>query len=416
MTQTLSDIEFQIQPGELIGIVGRVGSGKSSILTALLNDMEILNQNSSVQISGTIAYSAQVPFIIAATLRENIVFGRPFDETLYNNVVSSCALNVDIEQLPLGDATVLGERGINLSGGQKARVALARSAYSKADINLLDDPLSAVDARVGRILFEECIGGDNAIMKDSTRVFVTHQKQFLASCDRIILMNNGRIEQIGRWDQLENHPLLKVEKQMESEQQLTLHASNDAQNNSQKSKDTNSEVRPVIDNEQGGSTVVSTPSEDENSKQMVKAESKEQGKIGKQVYWDYLHHIGVFPMLVSLGMLTLAKVLYFGAEWWVARWASAEKDEQDDAKWTWVLISLTIAVAFAASTAVFSIFHLLVHGSTQLHKAMVKCVLHAPLRFFHMNPTGRILNRFSKDLGMQDDELPILTADVSIVS
>eukprot|EP00210_Caulerpa_lentillifera_P006266 g5985.t1 len=197
----------QSKPGELVGISGKVECGKSSLLFALLNDMENLNPDHRVQMTGSVSYCAQVPWIMAATVQDNIMFGNEFDEDLYNRVISSCALDTDIQKLPFGDQTEIGERGINLSGGQKARIALARAAYCKADINLLDDPLSAVDPNVGRILFERCISGVDGLMKNSTRLLVTHQKQFLPNCDRIILMNNGEIECIGTWNELASHHL-----------------------------------------------------------------------------------------------------------------------------------------------------------------------------------------------------------------
>eukprot|EP00210_Caulerpa_lentillifera_P007441 g7111.t1 len=417
MVQTLSDIEFDIRPGELVGVVGKVGSGKSSILNALLNDMEVLSHNSSVHMSGTVAYCAQVPFIIAATVRENIIFGQPFDEVLYQNVIWSCALNVDIEQLPLGDATILGERGINLSGGQKARVALARAAYCNADINLLDDPLSAVDPRVGRILFDRCIGGTNALMRNSTRLLVTHQRQFLSFCDRIILMDDGRIECIDTWDHLQNHEQLKVEKQSNTREKISLDTSNEQDLKDNETKELNVSNSSLDDNTQERNLEsVNDPNMEESSRQLVQDESKESGRVSKRVYLDYIGYIGVFPITLSLSILILSKVIYFGAEWWIANWASTDEEDQRDHKWIWVLISLTLTVVILVSIATFSIFILLVHGSTQLHGAMVKRVLHAPLKFFHMNPTGRILNRFSKDLGMQDEELPLITADVLIIS
>lgn len=209
IVQTLIDIGLHVNPGELVGVTGKVGSGKSSLLFALLNDMENLNPKHLVQITGSLSYCAQVPWIMAATVRDNIIFGNEFSEDLYDRVISSCALDTDFEQFPFGDQTEIGERGINLSGGQKARIALARAAYSNADVNLLDDPLSAVDPKVGKILFERCISGVDGIMKDSTRLLVTHQKQFLPHCDRIILMESGQIESMGTWSELTGHDLLK---------------------------------------------------------------------------------------------------------------------------------------------------------------------------------------------------------------
>eukprot|EP00210_Caulerpa_lentillifera_P008106 g7740.t1 len=401
LIQTLTNIEFEVKPGELIGIVGKVGSGKSSLLSALLNDMENLNPDHFIQLSGSVSYSAQVPWIMAATVQENIIFKETFDEELYNQVVSSCALDVDFKQFPYGDQTIIGERGINLSGGQKARISLARSAYSRADVHLLDDPLSAVDPKVGQILFDRCISGANGLMKNSTRLLATHQKQFLPFCDRIILMNNGHIECIGTWNELANHELLKTIEKNTSVKNVSL---DDLPVNSTENQATSC---PKNQSDGGPSENDNTASDDKDKRnQLLETEGKESGQVGWRVYWNFTVHVGVVPMMLTLLLLTMSKVLYFAAEWWVAQWAATDINDQQDHKWIWVLLGISLSVAISSSIAVFSLFHLLIVGSTNLHNQMTKRVLHSPLRFFHRNPSGRILNRFSRDTGTQDDDLP----------
>jgi len=154
---SLSDLSVSIRKGEVVGVAGAVGSGKSSLLGALLGRM--IRTNGGAELSGSIAYAAQEPWIFNGTVRENITFGKPYDESKFREVVKACALEADLEQLPAAELTEIGARGINLSGGQRARVALSRAVYSDADIVLLDDPLSAVDAHVGRHLWTECING-----------------------------------------------------------------------------------------------------------------------------------------------------------------------------------------------------------------------------------------------------------------
>ncbi|BDA43779.1 probable cystic fibrosis transmembrane conductance regulator [Coccomyxa sp. Obi] len=197
---TLRAPKFVVPPGQLVGICGEVGSGKSSLLEALLGEILPLQRNgrggnvlqNGPRLHGSIAYCSQVPWIVSGTLRDNILFGKGYEEQRYREVLQACALDADIAQLPAGDMTELGERGINLSGGQKARLALARAAYSAADIQLLDDPLSAVDPRVGRILFKQCIG-PGGIMQGSTRLLVTHQRHHLPGCDRVIVLRDGSV-------------------------------------------------------------------------------------------------------------------------------------------------------------------------------------------------------------------------------
>ncbi|KAI8865339.1 P-loop containing nucleoside triphosphate hydrolase protein, partial [Ramicandelaber brevisporus] len=147
-----------------------VGSGKSSILGALVGEMKRVS--GTIEFGGTIGYCTQTAWIQNATVRDNILFGQPFDEARYRQVVRVCALERDLQQLPDGDQTEIGERGINLSGGQKQRVNIARAVYHNPDIILFDDPLSAVDAHVGRHLFHECLRGE--MLQGKTRVLVTH--------------------------------------------------------------------------------------------------------------------------------------------------------------------------------------------------------------------------------------------------
>lgn len=195
--QRLKDISFEIKRGELIVVVGEIGSGKSSLLAALVGEMR--RTDGAVKLGGTVAYCPQTAWIQNATARNNILFGREFDQAKYDRVVHDCALEPDFEMLPNGDATEIGERGITISGGQKARINIARAAYYDADIVLLDDPLSAVDAHVGRTLLEECICG---LMARKTRILVTHQLHVLPRADRIFCMHQGKIVERGTYDEL----------------------------------------------------------------------------------------------------------------------------------------------------------------------------------------------------------------------
>ena len=194
---TLTDITFNITKGSLVAVVGPVGSGKSSFLSALLGEMHL--KCGDVRVAGSIAYCDQRPWILNDTVVGNITFGLPLDEGRFDNALFSANLEDDINVLPGGIQTQIGERGINLSGGQKARVALARAVYRDADVYLLDDPLSAVDAHVGQFLFHECI---KTTLKDKTRVLVTHQVHLLPYVDHIIVMRDGSIYAAGSYDDL----------------------------------------------------------------------------------------------------------------------------------------------------------------------------------------------------------------------
>ncbi|KAF9977214.1 hypothetical protein BGZ73_006687 [Actinomortierella ambigua] len=199
---TLNDINLSIQAGSLTAVVGRVGSGKSTLLSAILGETYRVRGSITVRTpTKTIAYVAQQAWIINATVRDNILFGNTLDQARYDHIVFACGLEPDLAMLPAGDQTEIGERGINLSGGQKQRVALARAAYANADLYLLDDPLSAVDAHVDRHLWTHLLGPEG-LLKDKTRLLVTHGIHHLKSMDRIVVMHDGRLVENGTYQEL----------------------------------------------------------------------------------------------------------------------------------------------------------------------------------------------------------------------
>ena len=195
----LHDINFSAHKGELSCIIGRVGSGKSSFLQSILGDL--WKTNGEVVVHGTVAFVSQTPWIMNATVKENIIFGYRYDSSFYERTVKACALLDDFAQLPDGDETVVGERGISLSGGQKARVALARAVYARADVYLLDDCLSAVDSHVGRHLIDNVLG-PNGLLRSKTRILATNSIPVLAESDYIYLLKEGEIAEKGTHRQL----------------------------------------------------------------------------------------------------------------------------------------------------------------------------------------------------------------------
>merc|ERR1739838_611558 len=198
-TDTLKDISIEVEHGSLVAIVGQVGCGKSSLISAILGDME--KQQGHVAVNGRTAYVAQQSWIQNLTVRNNILFGSKANEITYDHVVQACELQSDLDMLPAGDATEIGERGINLSGGQKQRVSIARAVYQNADIYLFDDPLSAVDAHVGRSIFDNVISADG-VLAGKTRLLVTHGISYLPNVDKIIVLVDGRVSEMGSYDEL----------------------------------------------------------------------------------------------------------------------------------------------------------------------------------------------------------------------
>lgn len=203
---TLRNLNLNVIKGKLCAIVGPVGSGKSSLLHMLLGEVPVIDGN--VTIYGDISYGSQEPWLFTGTVRNNILFGEAYDKKRYHEVTKCCALLTDFEQLPDGDKTIVGDRGASLSGGQKARISLARAIYKDASIYLLDDPLSAVDAHVGRHLFDEVLGPKSSLARDSlTRFLVTHQVHFLTEADWIVIVENGKISHQGTYNELANSDL-----------------------------------------------------------------------------------------------------------------------------------------------------------------------------------------------------------------
>jgi ABC-type multidrug transport system fused ATPase/permease subunit len=205
LTPTLSNLNLDIRKGKLIAVVGKVGAGKSSLLSGLLGEMHKLTNDGKIMVNGTVAFVPQVPWIQNASFKQNVLFCNECsnDTSFYELIIDACSLQPDIESFPAGDETEIGEKGINLSGGQKQRVSLARAIYCNADIYLLDDPLSAVDSHVGKQIFDRVIG-PHGLLKNKTRLFATNSLQILPDCDQIIMLEEGRISEIGTYDQLKS--------------------------------------------------------------------------------------------------------------------------------------------------------------------------------------------------------------------
>lgn len=198
----MTDVTIKVPHGELCAVVGPVGSGKSTLCASILNEA-VLGEGSNVVLNGKVAYVAQTAWILNKTVRENILFGLPYDEEKYNKVIDACSLRHDLKILEDGDLTEIGERGINLSGGQKQRISVARAAYSDADVFIFDDPLSALDPEVAERVFEECILG---MLAGKTRLLVTNQLQCLSKCDSIIaLSKHGKVLEQGPYAELMNN-------------------------------------------------------------------------------------------------------------------------------------------------------------------------------------------------------------------
>uniref|UniRef100_A0A671USD4 Multidrug resistance-associated protein 4-like n=1 Tax=Sparus aurata TaxID=8175 RepID=A0A671USD4_SPAAU len=361
---SLQNISVTVKSHQLLTVIGPVGAGKSSLLSAILG--ELPRDSGTLKVEGRLTYSAQQPWVFPGTIRSNILFGRELNSKKYKRVIEACALKKDMELLPDGDLTLIGDRGATLSGGQKARVNLARAVYEDADIYLLDDPLSAVDAEVGKHLFEQCISG---LLKNKCRVLVTHQLQHLRAADQILVLKEGHVMCQGTYNQLQHSgldivSLLRSEEeqdrlsQLASPGRLSLYSQR-----SNGSHCSHSSLLPPPE--------IRTMAE----------ETRVEGNVSSHIYVKYFTAGCSLVMLLFILLISVAaEVAYILQDWWLVYWSLV-------------------------------IIHSLVRAAQNLHNSMFNAVIRTPVRFFDVNPIGRVLNRFSKDIGLMDSTLPITFVD-----
>ncbi|KAL7394690.1 hypothetical protein ABVT39_002169 [Epinephelus coioides] len=410
--KTLHRIDQRIKRGSLVGICGGVGSGKSSLLSALLGQMTLLDGN--VAVNGGFAYVAQQAWILNDSLKENILFGNEYDRDKYYAVLEACCLLPDLAELPYGDMTEIGERGANLSGGQRQRVSLARALYSERPILLLDDPLSAVDACVGSHVFRKAIKGA-AKAKGQTVLFVTHQLQYLPECDNVILMKDGQIAEHGTHVQL-----------MSKERDYASLFSSMQQENLVKENLKNKQQRADAEKADGAANVaeVAPKVESKKGERLMKAEEKGTGAVAWSVYSAYIKAAGgpiVFIINIFLFLSTTGSVAF--CNWWLSYWI-----RQGSGNTSLILVNETMAsnsMRLNPHIRYYSTVYVVSMGAALLLKTMrglvfVKCtvkaasVLHdklfrrlllSPMHFFDTTPLGRILTRFSRDMDEVDVRL-----------
>uniref|UniRef100_A0A663MJT2 Multidrug resistance-associated protein 4 n=1 Tax=Athene cunicularia TaxID=194338 RepID=A0A663MJT2_ATHCN len=411
----LQQVSFTVRRGELLAVVGPVGAGKSSLLSAVLG--ELPKDKGLINVTGRIAYVSQQPWVFSGTVRSNILFDKEYEKEKYEKVLKVCALKKDLELLENGDLTVIGDRGATLSGGQKARVNLARAVYQDADIYLLDDPLSAVDAEVGRHLFEKCIC---QALHQKISVLVTHQLQYLRAANQILILKDGKMVGKATYAEflrsgIDFASLLKKDEEVE---QLSVPGTPNLKS---------ARSRTFSESSVWSQDSSVHSQKDGAVEQPPVSESRSEGKINFKVYRKYFTAgANYFVIFILLVFNILAQVAYVLQDWWLSYWANhqeklnvttngnngANETEHLDLNfYLGIYAGLTVATILFGIIRSLLVFQVLVNSGQTLHNKMFQSILKAPVLFFDRNPIGRILNRFSKDIGHLDDLLPLTFLD-----
>ncbi|KAF5297469.1 hypothetical protein FQR65_LT10005 [Abscondita terminalis] len=404
----LKNINLKIKPETVCAVVGPVGSGKSTLLNLLLS--ELIPTLGKIQLSINVGYAPQEPWLFSSTVKDNILFGQTYDEELYRKVIEVCCLEKDLESFAKRDLTIVGEKGMLLSGGQKARINLARAVYKTADVYLLDDPFSALDVCVGNHVFEECI---LKFLKNKTVIIVTHQLQYLEKVDHIVILSNGTVEAQGSMEEL-------CKKQVNFSKILANHLSR--KNNARLENDSNCNLSPVVLN-----LTADNPTE-----KNLENVSDVNNTI---TVWEYVRTCGNVGTLLGLVVFfIIVQALCIWIDFWVAEWTTRNNSDYetcnmsiscgvvekqcDDislqnifssdcdelAIYTYTVLLGTYLLLYIIQCIYFS--QLQINSACNLHNKMVTSILRVPMSFFTRHPCGEILNRFSRDMGVIDDFLP----------
>ncbi|OQR93037.1 ATP-binding Cassette (ABC) Superfamily, partial [Achlya hypogyna] len=418
-----TDLNLQVKRGEFVVLHGSVGEGKSSLCNALLGEID--KYAGSVAVNGRVAYFAQQPWIQNMTIRENILFGHPYDRKKYNAVLEACALTKDLTLFAAGDRTEIGSKGVNVSGGQKARISLARACYSDADIFLLDSPLSAVDAIVQNEIFTKCFLG---LLRNKTILLVTHSPEIIASSyvDRTIEIKDGALIEGTGGGSKEAHPILvspfKARVRGQSDDDLVdddatvvdSHAGLDY---------ADALVSPCPKSPFGAyEEFLFTPAtegepktydEQATSGKLVIEEERNHGRVSKAVFLSYFNAVGGWPVFIALLLVqSVWQGLQVGSDLWLSYWTSTAETVtpaqfQAAAEYNIsVYAGLALGSSFMVVVRSLTVSWSGMRASKSLFDDLTNALLRAPMRFFDTNPLGRILNRFSGDINQIDSRIP----------
>ncbi|XP_074312419.1 ABC transporter C family member 8-like isoform X1 [Silene latifolia] len=401
-TLTLRNLYLDVRKGQKVAVCGPVGAGKSSLLHCILKEMPKIS--GQVAVVGSIAYVSQTAWIQSGTIRENILYGKQMDEDRYKKAIKVTALDKDISTFSHGDLTEIGQRGINMSGGQKQRIQLARAVYSDADIYLLDDPFSAVDAHTAAVLFHDCVMG---ALKHKTVILVTHQVEFLSEADTILVMRDGEVTQCGSYQEL-------LTAGTAFEQLVTAHRNAVSTTFDSKSEAFSGGMPPKEEIEEALKVKTESSITGEKNKefstenltavQLTEDEEKEIGDVGWKPYLDYIF---VSKGLSSLSLSILAQILFIGFQTGSTYWLAFGIRIPNITNL--VLISIyagisSLSIFFAFLRSFFSA-QLGLKASKAFFNGLNNSIFKAPMHFFDSTPVGRIFTRVASDLSTLDIDI-----------
>lgn len=422
---TLQDMTVRIAEGSLVAVVGAVGSGKSSFLASVLGEMYKTSGKMSIFRGTSYAFCDQRPWIVNATVRDNILFGSELNEQRLNAAIFAAAMTDDLKVLSHGLNTEIGERGINVSGGQKARIALARAVYSDADLYLMDDPLSAVDAHVGSHIFQR---GIKEALRHKTRILVTHHVNVLPMCDHIIILEGGKIKVQGTYHEI-------VHSGIDIAQYVPAKEPSDDDDDEETNRNSGSvsvdrrstrsgtrtggseKVRSRASTGGGRKRTMSgeVPLEAEEADDaLIEAEETHEGGVTMKTYVSLIYRGGFWTFFFVMMMQFGSQLLNINAGFWLAAWGEetsvAEDNGSELSRHRTFAYFEGYAGMMIASVAcmLFGRLALVAHRTTMsrtMHTLLLDQVLSSPVAFFDVTPIGRVINRFSQDMATVDEEL-----------